>query len=334
MLYKVTPLGARASWAAGLAVLILCSWSCASPAAQRNDPSSPDNRSQPTGPRKLSTSDGVELHVDVAGTGPPCIYVHGGPGQGAQSFQRMRGDALQSFLTMIYVDQRGSGRSASADDYRLDRVVDDLDDVRRSLGFDKVYLLAHSFGGIIAFRYVEKHPDRVLGLILANSTLWFPGSLRWQLEYLREQVDDKMRIPDDAPWEVLNGDYERVRKKLSAKPDYVKLLAEDLRTMRMLNQVDADPPRNQELGAYVLKDPRARLEYDADFSLRSPNVQTHVLIITGDRDHAIGPDHFQRFRFPHQTVQHIDGSHLLYYENSAEFVAAIRGWVMSGGKSP
>ena len=175
MLYKVT-------------LLLLCSWSCASTAAKQSEPSSRDKRADPNGPRKVSSSDGVDLHVDVAGTGPPCIYVHGGPGQGAQSFQRMRGDALQSFLTMIYVDQRGSGQSASADDYRLDRVVDDLDDVRRSLGFDKVYLLAHSFGGIIAFRYVEKYPDRVLGLILANSTLWFPGSLRSQLEYMRDQV--------------------------------------------------------------------------------------------------------------------------------------------------
>lgn len=321
MLYKVT-----------LTALILCSWSCAGTAAKQSEPSSPGRRADPTGPRKLSTSDGVDLHVDVAGTGPPCIYVHGGPGQGAQSFQRMRGDALQSFLTMIYVDQRGSGQSASADDYRLDRVVDDLDDVRRSLGFDKVYLLAHSFGGIIAFRYVEKYPDRVLGLILANATLWFPGSLRSQLAYMREQVDDKMRIPDDAPWEVLNGEYERVRRKLREKPEYVKLLAEDLRTMRALNTVDSEPPRNQELAAYVIKDPRARAEYDADFSLRTPNVQTHVLVITGDRDHAVGPEHFQRFRFPHQTVQHIDGSHLLYYENSDEFVAAVRGWVTASGR--
>jgi proline iminopeptidase len=331
MLYKVTRWPGRVCRAASLAMLILCS-SCSSSAPSRSGPPGPGMAAPQYGPRKIATGDGVELHVDVAGSGPPCLFVHGGPGQGAQSFQHMRGDALQSFLTMIYVDQRGSGQSDSADDYGLDRVVDDFEDVRRALGFDKVYVLAHSFGGILAFRYVEKYPDHVLGLILANSTLWFPGSLRSQLAYLREQVDDKMRIPDDAPWEVLRSDYERVRQKLRDKPEYVKLLAEDLRTMRMLNQVDADPPRKQDLGAYVLKDARARRDYDTDFSLRTPNVQSHVLIITGDRDHAIGPDHYQRFRFPHQTVQHIDGSHLLYYENSDEFVVAIRGWVTSAGQ--
>src|SRR5688572_16279741 len=50
----------------------------------------------PPGPRRVTTSDGVELQVDVAGNGPPCIYVHGGPGQGTQSFRRLRGDRLES----------------------------------------------------------------------------------------------------------------------------------------------------------------------------------------------------------------------------------------------
>jgi proline iminopeptidase len=58
-------------------------------------------------------------------------------------------------------------------------------------------------------------------------------------------------------------------------------------------------------------------------------VQTPVLVITGDRDHAVGPNHFKLFRFPHQTVQHIDGSHLLYYENSDAFVSAVSAWIRS-----
>ena len=334
MLYSVSSLrGSRRRRAVSVVFLVLVLLSCGNPRRRNEQPPAPDpHAAHHGGPRRITTGDGVTLHVDVAGTGPPCLYVHGGPGQGAQSFQRMRGDALQAFLTVIYVDQRGSGQSDDASDYRLDRVIDDFEDVRRALGFDKVYVLAHSFGGILAFRYAEKYPDHVRGLILANATLWFPESLRSQLAYLRGQLDDKLRTPDDAPWDVLRADLDRVRQKLQAKPEYVKVLAEEVQTMRALNQVDSDPPRKRELGAYVLTDPRARSEYDVDFSLRTPGVQLPVLIITGDRDHAIGPDHFQRFHFPHQTVQHIDGSHLLYYENSDDFVAAIRGWVTSAGQ--
>jgi proline iminopeptidase len=319
----------RTRLAVSASALALCLLSCGNTTKRNDQPAADLRTASQAGPRRITTGDGIALHVDVAGSGPPCLYVHGGPGQGAQSFQHMRGDALQSFLRMIYVDQRGSGQSESADDYRLDRIVDDFEDVRRALGLDKIYVLAHSFGGILAFRYVEKYPEHVRGLILANATLWFPGSLRSQLAYLREQLDDRVRTPDDAPWDVLNADYQRVRLKLQAKPEYVKLLAEEVQTMRALNLVDADPPRNHELGAYISKDPRARSEYDADFTLRTPGVQSPVLIITGDRDHAIGPEHYQRFRFPHQTVHRIDGSHLLYYENSAEFVEAIRGWITS-----
>jgi proline iminopeptidase len=317
--------------------VVVGSASCQSkPAVRRDEPAAaaaaaPDKPVVvQSGPRKIAAGDGVALHVDVAGSGPPCIYVHGGPGQGVQSFQHMRGDALQSFLTMIYVDQRGAGQSASATDYRLDRVVDDLDEVRKALGVEKTYLLGHSFGGILAFRYAEKYPDRVLGVILANATLWFPGSMRSQVAYIREQIGDTGRTPDDASWDQIEADYLAVRQKLWAKKEYVPLLAEDIGTMRALRQVDSDPPRNQELGSYVIRDPRARGDYDADFTQRTPGVKARVLVIIGDRDHAVGPDHYKLFRFPNQTVERIDGSHLLYYENSDAFAAAIRGWVAAG----
>jgi proline iminopeptidase len=301
------------------------------PTVRRDEPAAAASPDKPvvvqSGPRKIATSDGVALHADVAGSGPPCIYIHGGPGQGVQSFQRMRGDALQSFLTMIYVDQRGSGQSASATDYRLDRVVDDFDEVRKALGIEKAYLLAHSFGGILALRYAEKYPDRVLGVILANATLWYPATMRWQLGYMREQVGDTGRTPDAAPWDQVKADFQAMRQKLWAKKEYVPLIARDLHALRAMNQVDSDPPRNRELGAYVRDDARALGDYHADFTQRSAGVQSRVLVITGDRDHLVGPDHYKLFRFPNQTVQHIDGSHLLYYENSDAFVAAIRGWI-------
>lgn len=300
------------------------------PVAREAEPAAASPAALSHGARNIPVEAGVALHVDVEGSGPPCLYVHGGPGQGVQSFQHMRGDALEGFLTMIYVDQRGSGQSDSAADYHLDRVVDDLEAVRRALGAEQIYLLAHSFGGIIAFRYAEKYPAHVRGLILANATLSFTDTVRAQLAYLRAQVGDTGTTPDDASWDALRADYSRVRDQLAKRSDYVKVLAEDLETMRTLGRVDADPPRKQDLGNYVITDPRAT-DYLVDFTPRTANVGLPVLIITGDRDHAIGPDHFQRFHFPHQTVQHIDGSHLLYYENTAAFAAAVQTWVTATG---
>lgn len=41
----------------------------------------------------------------------PVVYLHGGPGQGSQSFAKFAGPELEKGLRMVYLDQRGSGRS-------------------------------------------------------------------------------------------------------------------------------------------------------------------------------------------------------------------------------
>jgi len=82
------------------------------------------------------------------------------PGAWSKSFEDMRGNSLERKLRMVYFDQRGCGRSDTPVDknYSLDRMVDDIEDIRRSSGVEKIYLLSHSFGGIIAVNYAKKYP--------------------------------------------------------------------------------------------------------------------------------------------------------------------------------
>ncbi len=133
----------------------------------------------------LLTSDGVKLYLKVSGRGSACIFVHGGPGAWSKSFECLGGNALEQNLTMYYYDQRGSGRSDAAtnNDYSLARMVEDIENIRAATGADKVYLLAHSFGGILAYNYALKYPQHVKGLILLNATLSINHSLRNQIAF-------------------------------------------------------------------------------------------------------------------------------------------------------
>ena len=109
----------------------------------------------------IRTSDNVRLFAKISGNGPVCIFVHGGPGAWSKSFEDMKGNSLEKHLRMVYFDQRGSGRSGNSigKNYSLDRMVEDIEDIRLALGVEKIYLLSHSFGGIIAVNYAKKHPD-------------------------------------------------------------------------------------------------------------------------------------------------------------------------------
>jgi proline iminopeptidase len=99
---------------------------------------------------------------------------------------------------MVYYDQRGSGYSenSSEGNYSPDRMIEDIEEIRKHYGAEKVYLLAHSFGGILATQYASKYPDHVKGLILANCTLNMKYSLQQQISYMNKLMNTDFKAED------------------------------------------------------------------------------------------------------------------------------------------
>lgn len=64
-----------------------------------------------------------------------------------------------------------------------------------------------------------------------------------------------------------------------------------------------------------------------DYTPLTRSVQQPVLVITGRKDYAVGPDHHKRFHFPNQRVVTLDSGHMPYFENTAEFSSAIRAFI-------
>ena len=105
---------------------------------------------------------GVTLWYKVDGkTQPgeaPLLFLHGGPGYNSYSFEKTIGAQLQTHVQMIYLDERGSGRSErpANRDYSLATLVQDVEALRRSLGLPKLSVMGHSFGGTIALEYAAR----------------------------------------------------------------------------------------------------------------------------------------------------------------------------------
>ena len=85
---------------------------------------------------------------------------------------------------MVYVDQRGCGRSEYSlnQDYSLTRLIDDMEELREFLGIEEWFVMGHSFGGILAVNYAHRFPDRTKGLILSNVTLNMFSSFGHQIK--------------------------------------------------------------------------------------------------------------------------------------------------------
>src|ERR1700741_1242026 len=92
-------------------------------------------QSHPVDSLYISTSDSVKLFVKRSGNGYPVLFIHGGPGSNSFYFEKEGGDVFSKKVQLIYLDQRGCGRSDSAPngDYSLNRVVKDFDEVRQKL---------------------------------------------------------------------------------------------------------------------------------------------------------------------------------------------------------
>jgi proline iminopeptidase len=118
----------------------------------------------------LLSLDDARIFYEVVGEGDPVIVLHGGPGLD-HAYLQPGLDALATRNTLVYFDQRGTGRSVAALDsttINLDKFVGDIDALRQTLGFERVSVLAHSWGALIALEYAARHPETLRALILMN----------------------------------------------------------------------------------------------------------------------------------------------------------------------
>lgn len=99
----------------------------------------------------VTLSDGYALSVEELGSGFPLIVLHGGPGADHVMFRPYL-DPLASEYRLLYVDERGQGRSTRVDPatLSLDCFARDVDLLAAALGLERFALLGHSFGAIIA----------------------------------------------------------------------------------------------------------------------------------------------------------------------------------------
>ena len=98
----------------------------------------------------VTLSDGASLFVEELGSGLPVIVLHGGPGLDHTMFRPYL-DPLADEFRLLYVDERGQGRSERVDPATLsvDVFARDVDLVAEALGLERFAVLGHSFGAIV-----------------------------------------------------------------------------------------------------------------------------------------------------------------------------------------
>lgn len=128
----------------------------------------------------MPTADSIaKLYVTELGQGRPVVVLHAGPG----AHFGYLADAVQRSLhsaRFVLFDQRGSLLSPVTPDHHTtltaDTLVADLEQLRQTLGYDKLTLLGHSWGTLLAQLYFLAYPANVERMILTGA-MWPHGSL-------------------------------------------------------------------------------------------------------------------------------------------------------------
>lgn len=120
------------------------------------------------------------IHYEVLGAGPPILLIAGGPGSSHTSL-RPEFDRLAASHTVVYFDNIGRGRSSAqlpvGVRHSPERDVQDVESLRVALGFERIALLGHSYGGYPALLYAARYPERLSHLVISSSG---HGAVAWQ----------------------------------------------------------------------------------------------------------------------------------------------------------
>jgi pimeloyl-ACP methyl ester carboxylesterase len=109
-----------------------------------------------------------------AGEGPDVVLVHAVTSNLALWLFINLIDALAADFRVTAFDLRGHGASdVTPTGYTSADMARDLNDLHSALNLGPAYLVGHSFGGVIAMHAAVLYPDRVAGVIVADS--YFPG---------------------------------------------------------------------------------------------------------------------------------------------------------------
>lgn len=269
--------------------------------------------------------------VGVGKPGIPLLVLHGGPGCPHDYLLPL--EALADQRPVVFYDQLGCGNSSRPADtslWTIDRFVDELATVRAALKLDRVHILGHSWGTMLAVDYMlQRRPGGVVSLTLAGPALsaerWCADQRVWILE-LPKPVQDAIRTAEasgafESPdyQAAITAFYARHVCRVDPWPEYVNRALSPERMGLSVYHHMWGPSEFTGIGA--LKD------YERVDRLRE--ITTPTLFVSGRYDEATpAATEFYSRNMPGSRFIILEGaSHLSWVEQPATFMRVVSAFL-------
>jgi epoxide hydrolase 4 len=227
----------------------------------------------------------LELHVAVAGSGPPVVLLHGFP-ENWTSWRRQFAPLADAGFSVWAPDQRGydgSDRPAPVEAYHLRHLVADLAGLIQGTGYPRAHIVGHDWGGIVAWALAHHRPDLVDRLVIVNAPhpRIFREKVRLPPQMLRSSYVALFLLPRVPEWLLSARNYRLLRAMFRGTAVRAGAFSEE----DIQRYVDALSPPGALTAALNYYRANAR---DAASIGSTSTVAAETLVIWGDRDPALG----------------------------------------------
>lgn len=256
---------------------------------------------------------GTQIHAETFGHPDSAIIivVHGGPGCDYRSMLNCKALADDGYFVVFY-DQRGSGLSQRQpqESYDSHTMRDDLAALiqrYRNRPEQKVFLLGHSWGAMLATSYINEYPDQIAGAVLAE-----PGGFTW--DDTRAFIERTRAVPIFSEEASDAFYYDQVftgRENQHEKLDYKMLLYSAAETAEGNITGIAGPFPLWRKGAVVSNAMYELAQRDGfDWTGNLHLFDTKVLFLYSEFNTAYGLQHAQRVSsaYPNVQLEQVNGS--------------------------
>ena len=260
--------------------------------------------------------DGYGLFVEEVGSGFPLVVLHGGPGLDHTHFRPWL-DPLGDEFRLLYVDERGQGKSERVDPETLSLEVfaRDVDLLAEALGLERFALLGHSFGAIVTTWHATE---------LATAAAYVISGGAYASELMMADVEASLEAMGEQGVAIAET-WER-EQTVESEAELKELLAAQM-PFHFHGEV---PPgfAEENVGSPEVLRHFARIGYgDFDYRPRLANVRRPTLVIVGEHDRTTTT---RAARVLHEGIEGSElvvvpnAGHMSFVEDPERYLDAVR----------
>jgi proline iminopeptidase len=278
---------------------------------------------------------GTELFFDVVGseldasagfrTRPTMVILHGGPGFD-HTYLRPWLDPVSEVARLVYIDERGSGRSArhTHEYYQLGIMADDIVFLCQTLSIEHPIVLGQSFGGFVALSIATRHPDFASGIVLFDTSPAWTGG--YDLDALEQLVGGERgkELREIAYREstgvATSGELKRFEQEVM--PYYWHQGFKEEYIAGLFN----NSLINQDIASYMM----GTLSREYDLREQLPEIRVPALVLQGRYDWVTPMEGAQEMarRIPNAQLHIFEhSSHMVFMEQPEELVTVLKEWI-------